>query len=68
MLISPSLSLSLSLSLLSLFLSLTLSPPPRLKPPVPVNDRYIISSCECKKVVSDILGEIEFYTDIKSTG
>ena len=25
-----------------------------------------ISSCECKKVVSDILGEIEFFADIKS--
>ena len=28
--------------------------------------RYI-SSCECKKVVSDILGEIEYLTDIDST-
>ena len=26
------------------------------------------SSCECKKVVSDILGEIEFFTDIKNSG
>ena len=26
------------------------------------------SSVECKKVVSDILGEIEFLTDIKSAG
>ena len=24
------------------------------------------SSCECKKVVSDILGKIEFLADIKS--
>ena len=27
-----------------------------------------ISSVECKKVVSDILGEIEFLTNIKSAG
>ena len=25
-----------------------------------------ISSCECKKVVSDILGETDFFADIKS--
>ena len=30
--------------------------------------RVFISSVECKKVVSDILGEIEFLTDIKSAG
>ena len=26
-----------------------------------------ISSCECKKLVSDVLGEIECFTDVKST-
>ena len=26
------------------------------------------SSCECNKVVSDILGEIELFTDIESIG
>ena len=27
-----------------------------------------ISSCECKKVVSDFLGETEFFADIRSAG
>ena len=30
-----------------------------------MGDDYI-SSCECKKVVSDILGEIKFVVDIES--
>ena len=32
------------------------------------NFHCYISSCECKKVVSDILDEIEFFADIDSTG
>ena len=28
---------------------------------------HVISSCECKKVVSDILGEIKFVVDLEST-
>ena len=32
-----------------------------------VKDSNLMSSCECKKVVSDILGEIEFVVDIENT-